>query len=243
MRDRAEFNIPSIGLPLAFVTPALLVVGLLGPTGVAGAQGTLTPFARAKATRLLREQLPCLGCHALGAEGGRLAPDLATVAQRRSADYIAAMVDDPQGRRPGSAMPRPRLPAATRDLVVRFLQGGARPTGGDAAPAFPPGPGATTGAQLYARWCAGCHGSAGKGDGPNAAHLPVKPSDHTSADLMARRSDDALHDTIAGGGLIMNRSPRMPAFGGTLSDAELRALVAHLRTLCGCQGPRWSRGP
>jgi hypothetical protein len=39
----------------------------------------------------------------------------------------------------------------------------------------------------------------------------------------------------------MNRSPRMPAFGATLSAAEIRALVRHIRTLCRCEGPAWSR--
>jgi mono/diheme cytochrome c family protein len=57
---------------------------------------------------------------------------------------------------------------------------------------------------------------------------------------MSTRSDDALYDTIAGGGAIMNRSPRMPAYGTTLSPVQIRALVRHIRSLCGCQGPSWS---
>ncbi len=206
-----------------------------------GAQEAPSAFARRKAETLLREQLPCLGCHALGTEGGRLAPDLATVATRRSAAYIAAMVADPQRQRPGSAMPRPRLPESTRALIVRYLQHGA--TASDvAAPLAGSLPAATDGPALYAFWCAGCHGSAGKGDGPNAANLPVRPTDHTNRTTMAVRSDDALYDTIAGGGAIMNRSPRMPAFGGTLGDTAIRSLVRHLRSLCRCEGPPWSRG-
>jgi mono/diheme cytochrome c family protein len=58
---------------------------------------------------------------------------------------------------------------------------------------------------------------------------------------MSRRSDDALYDAIAAGGRIMGRSPRMPPFGETLSPREIRALVAHLRELCACAGPEWSR--
>jgi mono/diheme cytochrome c family protein len=57
---------------------------------------------------------------------------------------------------------------------------------------------------------------------------------------MSARPDDALYDTIAGGGAIMNRSARMPAFGTTLSPAQIRALVRHIRTLCRCTGPAWS---
>jgi mono/diheme cytochrome c family protein len=57
---------------------------------------------------------------------------------------------------------------------------------------------------------------------------------------MSARPDDALYDTIAGGGAIMNRSPRMPAYGTTLSPAQIRALVRHIRSLCQCQGAAWS---
>jgi mono/diheme cytochrome c family protein len=97
------------------------------------------------------------------------------------------------------------------------------------------------GPALYARWCAGCHGATGRGDGPNAAYLPVRPAAHTDAAAMRTRTDAVLFDMIAGGGAIMNRSPRMPAFGETLTPGEIRALVAHLRTLCRCEGPAWSR--
>jgi mono/diheme cytochrome c family protein len=57
---------------------------------------------------------------------------------------------------------------------------------------------------------------------------------------MSARSDDALFDTIHGGGAIMNRSPRMPGYGATLTRAEIRSLVAYIRTLCACRGPSWS---
>jgi hypothetical protein len=68
----------------------------------------------------------------------------------------------------------------------------------------------------------------------------VKPAAHSDAGAMRQRPDDALFDTIAGGGAIMNRSPRMPAFGETLTGTQIRALVAHIRHLCRCAGPTWS---
>jgi mono/diheme cytochrome c family protein len=209
-------------------------------TGVSRASA----FAARKAERLLESQLPCLGCHTLRGTGGRIGPDLTTVRERRSPDYIAAMIKDPQQVVPGSAMPRPLLDAASRDLVTTYLQGlpgngGTAPTPGSTA--APNESSVESGARLYARWCAACHGATGRGDGPNAAYLPTRPTAHADAVVMRVRSDDALFDTIAGGGTIMNRSPRMPAFGGTLTSAEIRALVAHLRSLCRCQGPEWSR--
>ncbi|MCC6319788.1 MAG: c-type cytochrome [Gemmatimonadaceae bacterium] len=208
--------------------------------GVASPQAPLSAFAVHKAETLLREQLPCLGCHALGSDGGRLAPDLLTVRERRSVAYIAAMVDDPQRLVPGSLMPRLTMAPATRDLIVRYLQTrpgtGATPPAG-AARAVPD----AGGPALYGRWCAPCHGASGRGDGLNASRLPVTPAAHASAASMSARSDDALYDTIASGGAIMNRSPRMPAFGETLTPPQIRALVAEIRRLCRCEGPAWSR--
>jgi mono/diheme cytochrome c family protein len=95
--------------------------------------------------------------------------------------------------------------------------------------------------QLYAHYCASCHGVRGEGDGFNARYLPVPPAKHASAAAMSVRSDDALYDAIAAGGYVMNRSNRMPAFGRTLTSGEIRALVRYIRRLCGCDGPAWSR--
>ena len=191
---------------------------------------------------MLATQLPCLGCHELDGDGGTIGPSLTTVGERRSARYIRAMIEDPQRTAPGSAMPRTRMSDATRELVTALLSRGARGT--DSLPALPPVRGAaraSTGAALYARWCAACHGATGKGDGTNAKRLPVPPRAHTDAARMRERTDDELHDTIAAGGAAMGMSARMPAFGATLNDGELRALVAHLRQLCRCAGPSWAR--
>jgi len=200
---------------------------------------TLTPFAREKARVLLRQNLSCLGCHQLGGEGGRLAPALDSVLARRDASYIAAIINDPARARPGAAMPRARMPANQRALITQFLGGKST---GDAMDLLAPGVGESaevTG--IYQKWCAGCHGVTGQGDGPNAKFLPVRPSQHASASQMQQRTDDALFDTIFGGGVIMNRSARMPAFGESLNTMQIRALVRYIRTLCHCEGPRWSR--
>lgn len=218
----------------------VVLVGL--PITGAHAQ-PLSPFAIAKATTLLREKYGCLGCHRLGEEGGQLAPALHDVRTRRDAAYIAAIIRNPQQARPGAAMPRTRMPDSDRRLITRFL-------GGDVAmqnvavrepAAATPAPADANGAALYRTWCAGCHGITGRGDGPNAKALPVPPARHADAATMSQRPDDTLYDTIDGGGAIMNRSARMPAFGGSLSPTQIRTLVAHIRSLCRCVGPAWSR--
>lgn len=222
---------------------ACLVLAVIACPAASDAQA-LSAFSKRKAEALLRDHLPCLGCHTLSGEGGTIGPDLTTVRQRRSAAYIAAIIADPQRVVAGSAMPKTPMPDETRSLIIRYFSqlDGAAPDepvpGGRPVPAAAP-----DGGRLYGRWCASCHGDTGRGDGPNASHMPVQPAAHSSREAMSARPDDSLYDTIAAGGAVMNRSPRMPAFGATLSSAEIRALVRHIRTLCRCEGPPWSRNP
>jgi len=201
----------------------------------------VTPFQEAKVRSLFRVQLPCLGCHELEGDGGRNAPSLTTVAARRNAAYIRAIIEDPQRIVPGAAMPRTPMPQATREAVIRYLtrnaSGGAPPPTRTLAVYgrnLPP-------SGLYNRWCASCHGHSGSADGPDAKYLPVPPAVHHDAVRMGARSDDALFDVIAGGGAVMGKSARMPAFGSTLTPTEIRSLVGHIRNLCACVGPGWSR--
>jgi mono/diheme cytochrome c family protein len=214
------------------------VLALVGGALVAGsAPGqTLSAFARQKAETLLVTRLPCLGCHRLDGQGGAIGPDLSDVGARLSREGIEAMITHPQGTRPGSLMPRVPMPDATRRLVVAyFAERRATASGGSRRPP------ASAQQPLYARHCAACHGDQGKGDGWNAAALPVRPAALADAARMSALSDDRLFDTIFAGGYVMNRSHFMPPYGQTLSREEIRGLVRHIRSLCRCQGPAWSR--
>lgn len=202
----------------------------------------MTPFQEAKARTLLREQLPCLGCHAFEGEGGRIAPPLDDVGARRDAAYIRAMIEDPSRVAPAAAMPRAPMPDATRELVIRYLSRAARAAGSPPASVIGQRVEAVRDpARLYATWCASCHGARGGGDGPNAGFLPVRPAVHRDSAAMSARADDVLFDVIAAGGSPMGKSARMPALGQTLTSAEMRSLVAYIRQLCACAGPAWSR--
>jgi mono/diheme cytochrome c family protein len=224
---------------------ALLIVwaGALVTRPVAGQ--ILSPFAREKAGTLLATRLPCLGCHRLDGRGGAIGPDLSAVGARLSRDAIEAMITDPQGTRPGSLMPRVPMPVSTRLLITAYLAERREATAG--APRQPPSPARPPAGETrspepaYARHCAACHGDQGRGDGWNAAALAVRPATLADAARMSALSDDRLFDTIHAGGYVMNRSPFMPPFGLTLTREEIRALVRHIRTLCRCQGPAWSR--
>jgi mono/diheme cytochrome c family protein len=179
----------------------------------------------------------------LDGRGGAIGPDLSAVGARLDRNAIEAMITDPQRARPGSLMPRVLMPESTRRLLVSYFSE-RRAAGASAAPTpgRRPAVGPTAAAPPeYARHCAACHGDNGGGDGWNATALPVRPAALADAQRMAALSDDRLFDTIFSGGYVMNRSHLMPPFGATLSRDEIHALVRHIRTLCRCQGPAWSR--
>jgi mono/diheme cytochrome c family protein len=48
---------------------------------------------------------------------------------------------------------------------------------------------------------------------------------------MGKLKDQQIFDTIKKGGQAMGKSPLMPAWGGQLSDEQIRDLVAYIRTL------------
>jgi mono/diheme cytochrome c family protein len=81
------------------------------------------------------------------------------------------------------------------------------------------------GAKVYAQRCALCHGPGGHGDGPAAAGLNPKPRNHTDGSYMNGRTDDELLT------VIRNGKGAMPAWGKILSDAEIHAVLKHVRSL------------
>src|SRR3989475_9156313 len=91
----------------------------------------------------------------------------------------------------------------------------------------------TKGKAVYVKWCAGCHGDTGAGDGPAASHMLPRPRDFTGAIYKIRTTgsgqlptdqdvlrsiDDGLPGTA------------MPAWKDRLSERERRDVVAYLKT-------------
>lgn len=63
---------------------------------------------------------------------------------------------------------------------------------------------------LFSGMCATCHGADGRGDGPAAPNLSIKPRDYTDAKWQASVTDDDLRNTIILGGQKTGKSPIMP---------------------------------
>ena len=137
-------------------------------------------------------------------------------------------------------MPQVPLPENTVKLIANFLlQQGERSSESNYLSLTDNA--LVIGTNNYAKYCTGCHGADGQGNGFNAAFLPRKPTAHANTAEMSRRPDDTLYDAIHSGGYIVNKSHLMPPWGQSLSSTEIRELVAHIRTLCQCAGPAWSR--
>lgn len=106
------------------------------------------------------------------------------------------------------------------------------------APLPEPPPGPEPGRTLYRAHCATCHGADGRGDSWRARLLLLRPGHLASPDVAAL-PDAYLADIIRQGGSTFGK-PGMPSFGFTLGDAEIRALIAYLRSLP-APGSRTSR--
>jgi mono/diheme cytochrome c family protein len=89
-----------------------------------------------------------------------------------------------------------------------------------------PPAGAPRAERLYYTFCAGCHGLDGHGSWRAALFL-IRPGDLTKSSAMP---DRYLLDIIKHGGAPFGR-PGMPAFGAQLSDADIEALAAYVKTL------------
>ena len=83
--------------------------------------------------------------------------------------------------------------------------------------------------RVYLGLCATCHGADGRGSWRATLFL-IRPGDLSDGTRMRAHTDDYLFELIKHGGAPFGR-PGMPAFGASLKDDDIRALVAYLRTL------------
>ncbi len=81
------------------------------------------------------------------------------------------------------------------------------------------------GKTLYENFCLSCHGPTGKGDGPAASTLQPKPADLSA--LLQSQEDAYLAARISEG----KDGTAMVAWKNVLSEAQIRQIVAYLRTL------------
>ena len=83
-----------------------------------------------------------------------------------------------------------------------------------------------SGQQIYEESCFRCHGVNGKGDGPDAASLIVRPANFHRVSIRSK-SDFELLATLQYG---LAFSP-MHGWRGRLSDEEMSEVIAYIRTM------------
>jgi cytochrome c oxidase cbb3-type subunit III len=87
---------------------------------------------------------------------------------------------------------------------------------------------AAHGGQLYKRYCSGCHGPDGRG----GAHTFMPHIQNlTKKDYIEFLPDGFLFTVIADGGEAVGKSSYMPAWRGTLSEQDIKDVIAFIRTL------------
>lgn len=103
-------------------------------------------------------------------------------------------------------------------------------------PADPAAAARARGRETYQHYCRICHGSEGMGDGPNSGPLietlQTRPQDFTDEEFWERKetTESRLRDAVSEGGPINGKSILMPAWGHTLTESEVRDVIAFIRT-------------
>lgn len=92
-----------------------------------------------------------------------------------------------------------------------------------------PPPNASPAQRVYYLRCVTCHGTVGTGSWRATLSL-IQPGNLADSRRMAGFSDQYLFDIIKLGGSPIGK-PGMPSFGSHLSDAEIKELVAYVRSL------------
>ena len=79
---------------------------------------------------------------------------------------------------------------------------------------------------IYRQECQACHGDKGRGDGPQAASLAVKPPDWSDPAVLAQASLQELFDATSQGD-----AQGMPGYSGKLDEGQIWSAVSYMRTL------------
>lgn len=122
-------------------------------------------------------------------------------------------------------------PAVAMALLALGIAGGASLWSSDSAARPAAVVQVQRGQQVFAAYCANCHGPGGKGDGVSGQSLPIKPQDLTQGEILNPLPDHFLVSLVSRGGQAVGLSPLMPGFRPQLSDTQIADVIAFVRTL------------
>ena len=91
-----------------------------------------------------------------------------------------------------------------------------------------------TGKAVYDKWCAGCHGTTGAGDGPAAEYMLPRPRDFTKGIYQIRTTASGELPTDADLMRVVSDGmpgTTMPEWKSKLSESERTSVVAYIKSL------------
>lgn len=97
-----------------------------------------------------------------------------------------------------------------------------------------------SGARIFARACAACHGDDGRGREQSAVGFATPLPDFTDCDYASRETKADWFAIAHEGGPVRAFDRMMPAFGDALDADEIAKAVDYVRSLC--TDARWPRG-
>ena len=187
-------------------------------------------------------QFACAQCHGEEGQGG-ISPDvpaLTGAGQELTVAQLEHIINHGLGE---SANPtKPYMPVwgevvsnqQVSDLVA-YIRAGLPPVAGAEPPLVPTDQGEpVAGAALYGKYgCINCHGPNGLGGVPNPQSPDKAIPPLSGADFFSEFNTDAKIKEIIRTGSVLGSAPivSMPHWGGILSDDQLDALVAYIKTL------------
>ena len=187
-------------------------------------------------------QFACAQCHGPQGRGGvsPYVPALSAVGKQLTAAQLRQIIDHGLGE---SANPtRPYMPVwgaviSPRQVgeLVAYIRVGLPQVATASAPEVPRDQGAAVaGAVLYVRdGCINCHGPNGLGGVPNPLSADKTIPPLSGVAFRAQFNTEAKIIAVIRSGSVIGRAPivSMPHWGGIISDEDLHALVAYLKTL------------
>jgi len=219
-----------------------VLVGAVALAGCGGGGGTNPSDEHVAMGGHLFVQFACSACHGEQGKGG-VSPDVPALKDVGSELSVAQLTDIINHGLGESANPeKPYMPvwgpviskSQVNDLVA-YIQDGL-PEVKDATPVpIPSDQGAAVaGAALYVHYgCINCHGPSGLGGVPNPESEDKTIPPLSGQDFRDEFNTDEKIKSMIRSGSVIGKPPitSMPHWGGILSDENLDALVAYLKTL------------
>jgi cbb3-type cytochrome c oxidase subunit III len=187
-------------------------------------------------------QFACAQCHGLRGRGGvsPFVPALTQVSKVLTAARLRQIIDHGLGE--SSNPTKPYMPVwgeviskrQVSDLIAYMHAGFPDVPGASPPPVRTDQGAAVEGMGLYvADGCINCHGPNGLGGVPNPQSPDKTIPPLSGADFFKEFNTDKKIEDVIRSGSVIGRPPivSMPHWGGILSDQQLKALVAYLKTL------------